>query len=280
MNIYTDHLVCERIDPSKHAKVTSSPEEDLSSSPHSHPSPPTPRHSHNNTLQKHTASHTAPHTNGPRHRGSLSMSDGQDGYSRSGSRSPERIMDLRGAAAAQNITSPHPSPRAGSSPPTQGTPLLMPPPTTRIGQIQQRGILVHYRAKQWLRANADSPGSFLRLAFLGVKLASLSWICWPYSFRSGILGSVFALAALDLWSPMGGRQAPNFPGGPRGGRSMVRSGPGGSSGRESSAVGVRRWSSGWWRSCTLLVLHFFVIWMTSHFGQLCAAGHPEKWRDW
>jgi len=41
----------------------------------------------------------------------------------------------------------------------------------------------------------------MRLLFLGVKLLSLSWVCWPYSTNTGVLASVFLLASLDLWSP-------------------------------------------------------------------------------
>ncbi|KAK3313129.1 kinase-like domain-containing protein [Apodospora peruviana] len=262
-------------DPSKFAKVTSTSEEDLPTTLESHSPQPTSQ----NSLQK----QVVPRSNDTRHRGqnhshALSLSTSQDGYSRRGSRSPGRTLAFRGAALNGTSTSTSNSPEP--SPTAMTTPLLMPPPTTRLGQVKDQAMLVRYRARQWLRVNADSPGAFLRLSFLGTKLFSLSWFCWPYSSNLGVMSSVFALAALDLWSPLGGWEPHSFVVGSRGGRNLVRAAPRGSASHDGSGAAVRRWFLGWWRSCTLMALHFFVLWVSSRFGALCAANDTEKWRDW
>ncbi|KAK3690320.1 kinase-like domain-containing protein [Podospora appendiculata] len=243
-------------DPTKHARVTSSSDEDL-------PSPyesDSPQATTQNVLQK----HITPPSNMPRHRGHnhahpLSLSHSQDGYARGGSHSPERPKapnDATGSPAA--IT----------------TPLLMPPPTTRMEQMRHLAVLTQYQAIQWLRDTGTSSGSILRLALLGLKIFSLSWFCWPYSSNLGVLGSVFTLAALDLWRP-GSIEGVQGVTGSRGDMAMLRAGQ---FRHEDSALG--RWLSGWRRSCVLLALHFLVLWVTSRLGALCAAAQHEKWTDW
>lgn len=156
----------------------------------------------------------------------------------------------------------------------------MAPPTTRLGQIQHHGTVLQYRAHQWLQSNADLLGSFLRLVIFGLKLASLSWICWPYTFKTGILTTLFGLAALDLWRPMVGGATPNHLIGPREGRSVARAGTGSPDIHGGPTVIPRRWQAGWWQSSALLGLHFLIIWVTSRYGSLCAAGSPEKFPVW
>ncbi|KAK3346589.1 kinase-like domain-containing protein [Lasiosphaeria hispida] len=257
-------------DPTKHATVTASSDEDL-------PIPDegrSPQPTTNNILQK----HITPQPSTPRHRGhnhshSLTLSRSQDGYTRNGSHSPERVIGLRGPVLNGTSASPM------SSPATITTPLLMAPPTTRLEQIRHSVVLTWYRAAQWLQYNAAASGSLLRLALLGVKLYSLSWLCWPYTSNLGVLGSVLTLAALDLWTPSGEEQ---YGLGRRGSRGMVRLGIGGMDdhGYEHLPSGASRWLWGWRRSCTLLAMHFLVLWVTSRSGLLCAAARPEQWADW
>ncbi|KAK4445526.1 kinase-like domain-containing protein [Podospora aff. communis PSN243] len=257
-------------DPTKHATVTSTSDDDLPSRFHDHSAHATTH----NIMQNHGAGGPQPST--PRHRGhnhniSLTLTRSQDGYTRSASRSPERTMTMRGAALNGTNSSPMVSPANIT------TPLLMPPPTTRLGQIRNGGVLAWYRASYWLHYHGAWSSSLLRLALLGIKLLSLSWCCWPYTSNPGILVSVFTLAALDVWSP-GNRDAPGMVGA-RGHMDVVRVGVAGVTGYEGAATGASRWMSGWRRSGTLLALHCLVLWVTSRYGMLCAAPRGQ-WQDW
>jgi len=193
-------------DHSRHAKVTSSSDEDLPSTLDTKSSPqPTP----SNVLQKRILAQTQ---GSPRHRGlnshadtlPLALSHSTDGYSRNGSHSPERpaAVGLRGSRLAHGRNNSFTNPLSpGTSPVGITTPLLMPPPTTRLEQMRHQAALTQYRAVQWFHSNSNTTGTLMRLLFLGVKLLSLSWVCWPYSTNTGVLASVFLLASLDLWSP-------------------------------------------------------------------------------
>ncbi|KAM7221978.1 IKS protein kinase [Rhypophila decipiens] len=249
-------------DPSKHARVTSTLEEELSASLDGNPSPPMTQ----GTLQKHAVLRSR-----QSHSRSLPTPDGQVGYSRSGSHSPERSLDIHTAA----LKDASPSSSSLPSPSIHSTPLLMAPPTTRLGQIQHYGTVLQYRAQQSMQKNADLLGSFFRLVMFGIKLVSLSWICWPYTFRTGILTTLFGLAALDLWNPMAGALNPSYLNGSREGRTMARPGS-----HWSLASAMRQWSASWWQSSSLFALHFFIVWVTSRYGALCAGGASEKWPDW
>jgi hypothetical protein len=262
------YVLTDSADPTKHATVTPSFDEDLPSAMDSQ----SPQASSHNSLQKHiTPQPSTPRRRGHNHAHSLTLTRSQDGYSRSGSRSPERAMGLRGATLNSTSSS------AMSSPANITTPLLMPPPTTRLDQIKHRGVLTLYQVTHWLSYHTNSYTPLLRLVFLGIKLFSLSMVCWPYSSNPGALGSVFILAALDLWNigdrDQGGRASP------RRNRDMVRVGVG-LANREDTVAGASRLLSGWRRSCGLLALHFLMLWVTSRFGLLCAAARHDKWAEW
>ena len=255
------------LDPTKHATVTSTSDEDLPSGFDDQSSRATTR----NFLQKHIA--VPPQPSAPRHRGhnhvqSLTLTRSQDGYTRTSSSSPERAIGIRASVLNGNNQSPM------SSPVNITTPLLMPPPTTRMERVRDRGILAWYWTTHWLQ-HQTSSGSFLRLALLGIKLLSLSLCCWPYSSNLGVLVSVFSLAALDVWSP----REREVMVGSRGSRGMVRVGAE-VAGYEGAGTGANRWMSGWRRSCTLLALHCLVLWVTSRSGILCAASRRGEWTDW
>lgn len=217
-------------------------------------------------MQRQLTLPSAPST--PRHRGhnhthSLTLARSQDGYTRNGSHSPERGMGRRTGVLNGSSSSPL------GSPATITTPLLMPPPTTRMEQLRHHGVITLYHAKTLV----DYYDPFLRTVLLGLKLFSLSWVCWPYSSNLGILASLFTLAALDFW-PLSG--PPSGAIGFRPNRDVVRVGVAGVAGYDSADTGGNRWR----RSCTLLALHCITLWVTSRFGILCAAAHHEKWADW
>ncbi|KAK3385394.1 kinase-like domain-containing protein [Podospora didyma] len=243
------------VDPTKHARVS---DEDAgpSSLDHSSPQPTT-----QNILQKHVPPQpTTPRQRHPSHSQPMRSA-----------RSPERSIGIRGTArnGTNTNTSPMPSPAIIT------TPLLMPPPTTRLERIKHHAELRRYQFMHWLDYHAAPPGSFLRLTLLGVKVFSMSWFCWPYSSNLGLLSSVFALAVLDLWTPGGGETA-GLVGQVRGHRDMMRVGVGGG---EGATVGASRWLSGWRRTLTLLLLHFLILWVTSRFGLMCAIANHDRWTD-
>ena len=150
-----------------------------------------------------------------------------------------------------------------SASPSLTTPLLMPPPTTQLEQIRHRGSVTWYHALYWLQDNSRAAGSLIRMLLLGAKLYSLSLLCWPYSASLATQGAVLALAFLDVWTM--GAETRNAVGS----RAYRDIRVGGDSGRNP-------WSSGWRRTCILLVLHGLLLWVTSRFGLLCAAAPEGK----
>ncbi|KAK1830111.1 kinase-like domain-containing protein [Podospora conica] len=232
-------------DPTKHATVTSTTDDDVDD--HTHGA------SHN---------HTTPPQNTPRLRGhhplSLALSRSKDGYTRSGSHSPERSMANRTAM----LNGAHQNPL--TSPANITTPLLMPPPTTRLEQIRHGGVVAWYRTLYWLHDNSSTAGSLVRMLLLGAKLWSLSLLCWPYSASLGIQSAVLALAALDIWSI--GAETRNAVAS-RAHRDM----------RVGGESGGIPWLAGWYRTGILLLLHGLLLWVTSRIGLLCAAAPEEKW---
>ena len=78
--------------------------------------------------------------------------------------------------------------------PVVPTYLLMPPPTTRWGEVRHRTIVFMYR-------HAESLAFVLRTALFLAKMASLSRPCWPYTVRVGVGSFLLLLAALDLGMP-------------------------------------------------------------------------------
>lgn len=155
-----------------------------------------------------------------------------------------------------------------TSPANITTPLLMPPPTTRLEQIRHGGVLAWYRTSYWLHDNSSTAGSLFRMLLLGAKLCSLSLLCWPYSASLGIQVAVLALAALDIWS-IGAET-----------RNVVVSRAHWDT-RMGGESGGGPWLSGWYRTSILLMLHGLLLWVTSRIGFLCAAAPREKWEgEW
>ncbi len=229
-------------------------------------------HPHQRSLQANPHNHAAGNPSSPRHRGhrhgqSLRLSHGQDGYSRTGSRSPER--SLGGGTASRRNSSPPPSPVAT-------TPLLMPPPTTRLGDLRQHAALARYRAEQWRRQNAGTLAFLVRLFIFLAKLLSLSWACWPYSFTSSTGASLVAIASLDLGVP-GFARTHDISRRDSDTSRLVNRGRRLSHTPDGMACDATRWQWNWRTSGMLLLLHFLVLSVASRYAALCAAARHEKW---
>lgn len=206
------------------------------------------------------------------------------------------MLELGPVSRNGSVIAPHPSP------PAIITPLLMPPRSTRLEQMRHCAVLTRYQAGMWLDANGLSLGVLLRLAFLAIKIFSLSWICWPYASSLSILTSVFALAILDLLHPVGRpepRRGSNAmlgvpPPGSRRGSSYEQASNQNSQLHDHNGHMVRASSDiapiydnqqyrragtvvGWKTSIFLLLLHFAILWVTNHMGLLCAVG---RWSHW
>ncbi|CAK7233094.1 putative serine/threonine-protein kinase iks1 [Sporothrix curviconia] len=78
--------------------------------------------------------------------------------------------------------------------PVVPTYLLMPPPTTRWGEVRHRTAVFLYR-------HAESLAFVVRTALFLSKIVSLTRPCWPYTVRAGVGASLLVLAALDLGMP-------------------------------------------------------------------------------
>lgn len=146
----------------------------------------------------------------------------------------------------------------------------------------------------------------------GVKMVSLSWVCWPYSAGWGVLAVVVGLAVGDLhWGGDGyagdGRHGVGGYGDGGGGRGRSGSGAAGSDqmgegngvavgsglgegerllaglvdGEREERGGTAGWLGGWRRSLVLLVMHCVVVGVTARVGVLCAGGGGRRdWEEW
>ncbi|KAK4032925.1 kinase-like domain-containing protein, partial [Parachaetomium inaequale] len=185
-------------DPTKHARVNSTADDDLPS-PFNRATPSSPAQppASSNLL----ARRINPTSTTPRHlptshamtlsRSNRSHSHGSPGGGREGrreGRTPSR--------------SPHrspPNPGGGGNSPGEATittPLLMPPPMTRLERVGQGAVLARYRARRWVQENA----MMLRVVLFVGKVLSLSWVCWPFSAGWVVVGVVVGVAAGDLYS--------------------------------------------------------------------------------
>ncbi|KAK4236665.1 kinase-like domain-containing protein [Achaetomium macrosporum] len=250
-------------DPSKRARVNSAIDDDLPA-PFNRASPdPRPQPTSSSTLLARRITPPSPRTathhqdDATSHAMTLTRSHRGSGGNhprRSPSHSPQRSPTLESVSESATIT----------------TPLLMPPPTTRGERARQAAALAWYRAAEWVTRNT----ALLRLVLFGLKILSLSWVCWPYSAEWGFVAGVVALAALDLHSDSDGLDS-----------SWVRRRPWTrGQGQEHEGLaggGVSRWIAGWRRSLVLLLMHCAVMGAASRFGMLCAGGGERRlWEEW
>jgi hypothetical protein len=207
----------------------------------------------------------APGQGGQTH--ALTLSRSRDGYA------PVSSPD------ASLATSAHGHHHNRDHAPNITTPLLMPPPSTFLGEIQHRLILMHHLASRYLGGHAGLAAFLVRLGLFLLKIVSLTRPCWPYSINPRIGASLVTVAALDLGIPVA-TTANNR------GRDLMPGGPRDSRGGEGPALrshALPSHDSSWWQwglvtSALLFLLHFFVLWLTSRFGAMCATTR-ENWMD-
>ncbi|KAK0671511.1 kinase-like domain-containing protein [Cercophora samala] len=267
-------------DPAKQARVNSLTDEDDFASSIDGQSPQSHTTSSMSLLQKRMTRIDQQSPRSPRRRGSHNSL----ALARSHSHSPERLRRNGNVVPAEL-----------ASPANITTPLLMPPPTTALERVRNEAVLVQWRASRWWNANSV----LLRLVLFASKMMSMSWVCWPYSSSMLTMGSLLAMATLDLVD-LGARDGERDGAGAgiegtsldQSGSSpvVIRVGPDGSP-RVMHPVGGggggggRRpgWLTGWRRSWVLLAAHFVVLWVASRAAVLCAVpvvrGHGE-WESW
>jgi serine/threonine protein kinase len=247
-------------DPTKHARVTASPDIDLPNSYGSH-SPETTATAHStSTSALLTKRISPPSPTSPLHPRSHAMAISRSNHShnhttsrgrgRGLSRSPERATSTPGTPTTADIPTI-----------TITTPLLMAPPTTGLARVRQGAALRSYQAAQWVSAHT----ALLRLVVFVGKMVSLSWVCWPYSAGWMVMGVVVLLAVGDL-------------------EGAVWDSGTGEGGEAQEGEGGMGWLGRWWRSVGLLVMHCVVLGVTARFGGLCAAPAMVRegleWEEW
>ncbi|KAH6615767.1 kinase-like domain-containing protein [Chaetomium sp. MPI-SDFR-AT-0129] len=284
-------------DPTKHARVNSTTDEDLpNQSPQPVAQPPSsnllarrlnpqsssPRHrptSHAMTLTRSSRSHTLPsHPSSP-------------SRGRSPAHSPHRTP------THANTLSPPSAATAATTPPSINTPLLMPPPLTRSESIRLSVVMAGRRIHRWFTAQA----MFIRLTLFAAKVLSLSAVCWPYSAAWWVVTVVVGLAAGDLqWTAHGHGHGPGQGEDQRedGERSASlagsRSGSGSANAAGFGTIGSGllannterpsperrsawlRWPTGWERTIWLLLLHCLVVVTAERSGAMCARRDSGK----
>ncbi|KAI1202713.1 kinase-like domain-containing protein [Nemania serpens] len=156
-------------------------------------------------------------------------------------------------------SSPGPQPS-----PTAHTPLLMPAPAGPMGTFSHQAILFRHRIATFSRAHAASISLILKFALFLIKITSLTRVCWPYTVSLGIGISLVTAAGLDLAVASEAQASSTTM---DGGRPRYIT-------RISAA-----WRWGWKGSLILLALHFFALWATSRWGNLCVVPR-EGWVDW
>ncbi|KAI6081374.1 kinase-like protein [Hypoxylon rubiginosum] len=235
-------------DPQKHrgSIVTPVVSEDGLTSPGSESSP---RMGHvsetnfHNSLQKYDNAGT------PRHRPqAMSLSRSHDGFIRS---SPER---------SRTPVVAHAQP-----PPTIHTPLLMAPPTGRLGRVRQGATLAQHRLIYFTRTHTDSVMFTFRLILFLVKMLSLARSCFPFTVSLGVGVPLIGVAGIDLGMPLHQRSTFIF-------------NHQGSSHRRVSP-GFPGWKWGWRGSLVLVALHFLALLVSSRWSVLCVT-YKDDWTVW
>jgi serine/threonine protein kinase len=261
--------------PMRHAKVTSSSDEDLAAAGNSNayqqhniapPIPSAPRHRHTNSMV-------------------LSRTQSRNGYPPGLVISPSPEPSLP--------TSRDRSPdSAFGSPVITSPPLLMPPPTTRPAELRRRARLFLHAVTQ----NREQLTFMAKLLLFLLKMISLVQICWPYSVGRAVAGSLVVVAGADLGIPWVSDTPlvpqPDTRSGD--GRTKVdhrtdgdrpRISPRNSGGRQIEFQapvwqrgGAWRWD--WKASLVLAFLHFALLAVMARSGTLCAVPGTHDWERW
>lgn len=152
-------------------------------------------------------------------------------------------------------------------------PLLMPPPATPLEQARHQVVVAHHNLSLFIGRHASPLVSSIRLAFFGVKMASLTRPCWPYVVNPVIGTFLVIVAGMDLAIPAAASNA-----GPSPRRLLTRAGLA----SRTDARGVAsRWRWDLRISLVLLFVHLFVLWAAFSQGRLCTVLHPTPtgWPD-
>lgn len=242
----------------------------------------------------------------------MTLSRSQDGYPRALSRSPERpnrnVIDRN---RSEDLAFNDRESENELEPPLLTPALLMPPPTTLLGDLRHRATMLVHRASQ----NRERFAMMAKLGLFLLKMATLQQVCWPYTVGRLVGTSLFAAAAVELVVPWlgedvghsGGRIA-GFGKGPdmdmappatdhaglgtqeepadvssAGGEMRPRVSPRTTSRHETLYArrrGAWGWTWGWRVSVLLLVVHYLILGVTSRYGALCAVPVEEEWSRW
>jgi serine/threonine protein kinase len=271
--------------PTRHAKVASSSDEDLRTTT-----------SMDDVHRKgfHTTNIPPSISNTPRHRhttsSSLALARSQDAYppsfvkSPSPERAPRETKVVRPQTPESSVD--------GHETPVMPTPLLMAPPTTALAELRHRATVLLHNATR----NKEQLAFVAKLVLFLLKMGSLVQICWPYSVGRGVAGSLVVVAGVDLGVPWVSDHPHLNP--------LSRDGDGGSGSTTDHAnyegerprisprssggqVGVRSpaWRGGtrgwdWRASLALAVVHFLVLAVVRGYGKLCAVPSREGWERW
>jgi hypothetical protein len=88
--------------------------------------------------------------------------------------------------------------RSPSLKPTLTTPLLMPPPATRMSSFMHRVSLYQHFVQTWGERNQQSLYVLAKITFFLLKMMSLTKPCSPAATREVVWWPLMGLAALDL----------------------------------------------------------------------------------
>ena len=148
------------------------------------------------------------------------------------------------------------TPRSDSVNAFPATPLLLAPPSTQTSLMTQYVNPMLYHTSTLVSRYYHVISPVARFTVFGGKIASLSGPCWPYMPALEVSIPLLCVAALDFGMP----------------DTVVREG----------RVFRPRRASIWgpWTSLLLLLLHFFVLWMTSRSRVLCKIISHDPWTTW
>jgi hypothetical protein len=82
--------------------------------------------------------------------------------------------------------------------PTLKTPLLMPPPSTRLSAFRHHLTLQRHYLNSWIRRNRQAVHLTFKLSVFLVKMLSITKPCAPLVMREVVWWPLMSLAALEL----------------------------------------------------------------------------------
>ncbi|EGX91899.1 protein kinase [Cordyceps militaris CM01] len=143
---------------------------------------------------------------------------------------------------------------------TPTTPLLLPPPRSRLGEIEHRVSVALYYGGRALGVETQSLVYAYQLVVFIAKAATLARPCWPYVASLQVGAPLLVVATLELLfasSPVSHSSRPRDRHYHIGGLFQAR------------GMGV-----------VLLAFHFGTLWLASRWDVLCINGQRQEWADW